>query len=270
MSCKCIVNHTIHFVNRARAGDNPVYFVDVNGEWIYINDGSNGSYRYTDGKTQKKNEETGKYEDIDGNTYLSDFVFETIVNLESLKESGDTGKGLIDHFDKEGNDISIEFLSNKFDRTGNKLLLDWGYADNIPTMTTEGIQMSKNFIELGHEMGHVKDPYKYMGISWMYFKSKNKSVHENEIYATHIENMIRAESGHPLRTQYVNGVKSSTIIDNDGNSVFFNNNGVRNVFQNKTDLQKAYDISKSAFGGVILQNRYNYYQKHSGGCYCGN
>lgn len=254
--------------------NNPVYFVDVNGEWIYINDGSNGSYRYTDGQTQKKNKETGKYENIDGNSYLSDFVFESIVNLESLKGSGDTGKALIDHFDKAGNDVTIEYSKGNFSYTQGKVLADWAEADRAKVMTTKGFQGSYNFVTLGHELGHAFDPNKYdRSISWLPLSQRNHS--EGEIYATHIENMIRAESGLPLRTHYLTqkggvGYPASAMIDNNGNSVFFGVNGTRSVFKGVQSRNDSWNISKGAHGGEILKNRYNYYQKHSGGCYCGN
>lgn len=173
---------------------------------------------------------------------------------------------MIEHFDQEGNDISIRFVEGETSYTEGEVLIDWAAADKAKAVTTRGFEGSPNFITLGHEMAHGMDSYNYKVSSWIPL-SRNRSVSESEVYATHIENMIRAESGLPLRTHYLAqkggvGYSYSTLIDKKGNSVFFNSNGTRNVFNNPQSVKNSWNISKGASGGVILENRYNYYTNH--------
>ena len=82
-----------------------------------------------------------------------------------------------------------------------------------------------------------------------------KSPNQAEILASHIENMIRAESGIPLRTYYAtetdqkgNTIYRGQLIDNHNRSIFFNNSTPPTIETNK----------RSVILRVKAENRYKY------------
>ncbi|MET3020874.1 DUF6443 domain-containing protein [Flavobacterium hydatis] len=244
------------------AGNTPTLFIDVNGEYIYINDpNSSEKYRYQNGQTQHQID--GKWQTIDANTVLPDFVLNAVAGLNSLENSGKTGKGLIDEFSGEKKDVFLKYSKGKNIADGNTIFID--PKSNEKTWTQSGFQESPFFVTLGHELGHVNDPTK-INDSWY-----KDDVSRSEIRATHIENKIRSEAGLPLRTHYSSLFNKqtntyspnplSTIIDGQGNSVYYNISGSRYLHSNTTtpkQMEASIRDGIRASGGVILNSRFNY------------
>ncbi|MGU3377657.1 hypothetical protein [Chryseobacterium sp. M5A1_1a] len=107
------------------------------------------------------------------------------------------------------------------------------------------------------------DPSKYI----LFGTWTDPTISAGEIYASHLENKIRAENGLPLRVSYginlsnkiANGVDYRTIlIDSTGNSVYYNNYGKNIRFDMKSI--DPYDAYMDCIGcGKSLKNRFNYY-----------
>ncbi|WP_369014637.1 DUF6443 domain-containing protein [Flavobacterium anhuiense] len=248
------------------AGNTPTLFIDVNGEYIYIYDpNSSETYRYENGETQHQID--GKWKTIDANTILPDFILNTVAGLNSLENSGKTGKGLIDEFSGEKKDVFLKYSEGKNIADGNTIFID--PKSNEKTWTQSGFQESPFFVTLGHELGHVNDPTK-INDSWY-----KDDVSRSEIRATHIENKIRSEAGLPLRTHYSSLFNKttntyspnplSTIIDSQGNSVYYNISGSRYLHSNTAapkQMEASIRDGIRASGGVILNSRFNYNECH--------
>jgi hypothetical protein len=142
-------------------------------------------------------------------------------------------------------------------------------VSEVGRLRTAGFQESPFFVTLGHEIGHVNDLTK-INDSWY-----KDDVSRSEIRATHIENKIRSEAGLPLRTHYSSLFNKqsnsfipnplSTIIDNQGNSVYYIISGSRYLHSNTTtskQLEASIRDGIKASGGVILNSRFNYNECH--------
>jgi len=118
-------------------------------------------------------------------------------------------------------------------------------------------------------MAHGTDPMKNSDLfgPWVGGKTKNDNVSHSEIFASHIENKLRAENGLPLRVSYMinpnnkiaNGVDLQTmLIDSTGNSIYFNSYGQN--LQNQLQPRDPYNAFMDYIGGgQPLKGRYNYY-----------
>ncbi|MDR6969107.1 RHS repeat-associated protein [Flavobacterium arsenatis] len=243
------------------AGNTPTYFIDRNGEYIDIND-PNGTdkYRYQNGQTQKRQAD-GSYKTIDASENLSDFVLQTIAGLNGLENSGKTGKGMIDAFSGDKKNVTFEYTQGQApeaNRNTGIISLDPTSANK--SWTTEGYIATPLFVTLGHEMEHIASKNSSNYDTWY-----KPGVFKAEIGATHVENKIRAESGLPLRTHYGGNSKGafaeSRLIDNQGNSIYYNIDGGRYLYPNTPQTQQTQatinDVNK-ANKGVILNSRYNY------------
>jgi hypothetical protein len=245
------------------AANNPVYFIDRNGEYIDIND-PNGTdkYRYQNGQTQKRQAD-GSYKTIDASEHLSDFVLQTVAGLNGLENSGKTGKGMIDAFSGDKKDVTFEYAKGKgAEANDGKITLDPTLANKA--WTTDGYKATPLFVTIGHEMEHLASNNSSNYDTWY-----KPGVFKAEIGASHIENKIRAEAGLPLREFYGGNSKGpfekSRLIDNQGNSIYYNRDGGRYLYPNTPQNQQTQatinDVNK-ANKGVILNSRYNYNECH--------
>ena len=99
----------------------------------------------------------------------------------------------------------------------------------VKSPTQEGNIESPFFITLGHELGHgyanaIGTNFK----DWLSIPTKDnqRTLSSSEIYASHMENIFRSHSGHPLRTHYSpttdGGVMEETrLLDSRGQSLHF-------------------------------------------------
>jgi RHS repeat-associated protein len=252
------------------AGNTPTYYIDVNGDYIYINDTHQDGkqYRYQNGETQHQVD--GKWVAIDSSVKLSAFVLHTIAGLHHLALSGETGAGLINDFSGAARSVEFNYergrneAVNGVNGGNDEIYLDHFNRPMTYTTASPKAQMTGLYLVIGHEMSHLTDPERFMTVVW-YGK-----VATSEIRATHVENKIRAESGQPLRTHYgatkdkagnLHPFDRSLLIDKAGNSLYYNSQGKRysspgvpSYEQDKATIQ---DINR-ILGGGILQGRFNY------------
>ncbi|MBR9914714.1 MAG: hypothetical protein GYB32_07795, partial [Algicola sp.] len=244
--------------------NNPIRFIDVNGDYVFIginNDDGDQIYSvlYDGGKayhyTKDNNGKITKGEEYDG---ASNFVAQATKTLDKLKSSGKTGKGLVNYFSGANNNITIRSGEENYEKGG---VVNLNLNRMQKTNTTDGYTDSPFHVSLGHELAHRVDKNTRRNTEWAQ-PWIGRAV-DSEIYASHIENMIRTESGMPLRTHYgtllsINGDKKSysgnekgRLIDMFGNSFYYNDYGKR--------INPRPSVTNNIYGGEIYENRYNYY-----------
>ena len=200
-------------------------FIDPQGDTIsvYIQ----GQY-YTYGI---QNELAG-FVDKSGNMYAGndEFASNLLSALGSLKQH-DRGKELVDYLAGTSGNVIVRNVRNNIESNtatpdGKGIIWD-------PNNTSGGIDVNnstyrQSFFGLGHEMAHIEDTWKGTidNSPW-----GNIGVANNEKYATHVENQIRAEHGVSLRGSYRIDMSSgspridrgSQIIDvvKSGNNTFY-------------------------------------------------
>ena len=245
---------------------NPIKYIDINGEWIYINDQDGTRYRYHNGATQ--HQVNGKWTNIDNSINLSDYVVQAVASLNYLDSLTSIGKEMINYFDQgESNDGKKRDIHFNYTTGGSQVkygisnIVDLNVNDTKGVWTTAGrdIKHSPLYTTVAHEMGHV---YGYFALGQI-AQPDNRFGDEAttaEIYGTHVENIVRAETGLPLRTHYRTNVdgnnksypgNSSRLIDNAGNSLYYDSSG-KQIFP----IPSSSSILK--VNNTILQNRYNY------------
>ena len=244
--------------------NNPVKFIDINGEWIYIKDQDGTQYRYHNGATQHQVE--GKWTNVDANTTLSDYVVQTVAGLNHLDKNTSIGNTMISYFDQaNGTDGKFRDISFNYTNGDSKIQ---NSISNIVDLNPSGkgvwtakgndSKYSPLYTTIAHEMGHVYENFALGVISHPDSRFGDDST-SAEIYGTHVENIVRAESGLPLRTNYgsfcigsVCGPNSSgRLIDNAGSSIYYDSNGGQ-----ISPTPSVKDVL--SVNNTILQNKYNY------------
>ncbi|AZA58196.1 RHS repeat-associated core domain-containing protein [Chryseobacterium shandongense] len=245
---------------------NPVRYIDINGEWIYINDQDGTQYRYQNGATQHQVD--GKWTNIDISTNLSEFVLQTLASLGFLYSNTSIGNEMVGYFDQaQSSDGKIRDIYFNY-TTGNSVVRH-GISNIIDLnplgkgkWTTSGkdVTHSPLYTTIAHEMWHVYE-YFVLGTNSHPDSRFGDDSTTSEIYGTHVENIVRAETGLPLRTYYRTTVdgdgksypgRASRLIDNAGSSIYYDTYGIQ-IFP----IPSSASILK--VNNNILQNKYNYY-----------
>lgn len=215
---------------------NPIRYIDVNGDSIWVNDnGQRYYYGYTKGDGYGFFDQSGKL--YSGNSSSVKSVSSALAKLGLGKE----GKALVGDLMNSTNNTEIVVRSgarNVADSgSGSYIIWDPGNTSGAPDQ--KGGTTRESFIGLAHEMAHVKDVWDGT-INMGTWKTATNSqgtatnIPFAELYATHRENQIRAEFGLPLRVSYgINasgGVDPTTrIIDSKkGVSLYYLQNGTTN------------------------------------------
>lgn len=196
--------------------NNPVKFIDVNGDYIYIWD-NNTRYRYENGEAQKQNEdgEWEAYQAKDG-SYLAQ-VLGFLGDITGGDENS-FGSRFLSLFENE--DIDVFISQNKFKdhnkgkniTVGNVIYTDFNQKGSI--RTTGGTEsISQNYhTTLFHELGHgfannviSQGALNDIWIKNVQTKDGVRNISTSEVFGSMIENMLRAEQGLNLRTHYIGG-----------------------------------------------------------------
>src|SRR5690606_25765277 len=204
-------------------------------EWIDIFDPEGEQYRYQmGGGLLMYNKETKGWETVEDTSSLTIYVQEVISNLYQLESSGATGAAVVGYFNNDSRQANFKGYDNSTIArpATNSMYVKDGFQTN-DILTVNGLEATKMFVTFGHELAHIIDKYENPGNYndiWIDMGEDKKPIRRTEIFATHIENQIRAQSGLPLREYY--GIskdesgrqfrlRGTLLLDSNNNSLYF-------------------------------------------------
>ncbi|GEN67603.1 hypothetical protein MTQ02_00185 [Chryseobacterium rhizosphaerae] len=203
---------------------NPIRYIDINGEWIYINDQDGTQYRYHNGATQHQVE--GKWTNINSSTHLSDYVLQTVAGLNYLDKNTSIGNTMINYFDQaQGNDGKVRDINFNYTngasqvKYGESNIVELNSSDRKGVWTTAGNdgKSPSLYATIAHEMGHVYGNFALGHIA---------------------QNCIPNTEGR--------------LIDNAGSSIYYNSDGTQ--INPIPSVKNVLDVNNT-----VLKNRYNYH-----------
>jgi len=194
--------------------NNPIKFIDVNGDYIYINDVDAGKrYRYENGQLYEQDENEDWVEATAASGSYAAQIVDALGDITGGDENS-FGSQFLSLF--ENDDVNVTLADNKSTNSNTKdrnitqgtdIYTSFNQNERIPT--TNGLQAQSFHITLGHELAHglannilskteLRKP-------WVQANSSNglpKDIPQSEVFASMYENMLRSEQGLPLRTHY--------------------------------------------------------------------
>ncbi len=221
-------------------GNNPIIITDPSGQILQIKIDETTTLTYKDGKLYNS----------DGTDYVGTNEFaNTVFNDIKLLTNTETGTDLVNSIaNNETKTVTImNFVpghtSAQYDVQENILYTN-NKPINLPVQDGEKPSFEQScptFITLGHELAHAKSDLLdcFDGGTWVRLTGTGQQVFNDEKYACHIENKLRAENCMLLRSDYttyptltpngapvpMSGPNTSTIathlIDLDGASIHF-------------------------------------------------
>ncbi|WP_239987126.1 RHS repeat-associated core domain-containing protein [Flavobacterium tibetense] len=199
--------------------NNPVKFIDVNGDYIYIWQGGT-RFRYDNGKIFSQDKDKGTWDEYQAEegSYVAQIL--EALNGITMGDSNSFGAQFLRLFENENINVDIGInVSKQLDMKDRNITFDdyiyTSFNQKGKVQTTDGLKDLIFHITLAHELAHGLS-YNLFNSSerdkpWIKANSENglvKDVKQDEIFATMFENMIRAEQGLPIRTHYILGGSS--------------------------------------------------------------
>jgi len=196
-------------------GLDPIKHIDVNGDpiWVAINTTSidaNGQSNTVTSRYYYGADKNGQYGFLDNNRAIYSgndaFAGQLSKALGDLRSGGATGAGLVNDLMTSTNNVEIASRSrNSADENGTYIL--WNPTGTSGAPDQNGSNQRPSYIGLGHEMAHIQDVWNgtFNNKTWSTVSLPDgtfKNIKRAEIYATHMENRIRAENGLSLRVSY--------------------------------------------------------------------
>src|SRR5690554_1740396 len=143
--------------------NNPVRFIDINGEWIYITTttgNKRNTYKYDNGDVyseQTDDDGNKTWEKVDMSKSKDTDLQNSVDLLGKISASGDTGQSMLDFFNQEGNDLTV-FAGHKYDSGANTARFDKRLS-KVGLPVGHGLDTylldADPWLILAHEIGHV-------------------------------------------------------------------------------------------------------------------
>jgi hypothetical protein len=186
-----------------------VKHIDPTGMWIQYSD-STGTYRYNDGQWEQYQTSGANAGSYTAYTAAKGSFMEGVLNGLNKLNNNVTGNGLLDFFANDNNNAFIvsgeKNTANISNSARGEITLSSTFqGSDIPT--EHGVRTSPFWLDIGHELSHRQDVLKNGSAkaeaTWLTNPETGESISASEIYATDMENKMRADRGLPLRTHYV-------------------------------------------------------------------
>jgi RHS repeat-associated protein len=215
------------------AANNPVRYIDVNGDSIFVQVVTTNADKTTTAQNYYYGQVDNKWGLVgdDGKLYSGDNAFAKQVTgaLDQVRTGGDFGAKFIG--DAATGSDNVELRSTTGNNVTQEGIIYLNPDAKQSTPTEKGSQLSPFEITVGHELAHgLANVQGVKFDKWMDVPidedGNTKTLSQSEIYASHIENNLRAEQGLPLRTYYspdaAGGVYSPTrLLDSKARSLYY-------------------------------------------------
>ncbi len=216
LTCDKYASKFPNFSPFSHCAGNPANILDPSGNRIVD--------FYSGCEWKEVNNEWGFY---DSNNLPHDGHYEFTTQLSNALKTlmiHETGKMLVEEIANSSEAINIAFsVKTHFLKNENEKSISWNNTDGASAVpTTEG-DIVNPLMNLAHELAHAYSEIKGMEFGFWYMNGTDE-VRTSEIFATHIENKIRAEQSLPLRTYYSveEGIYKGRIINKkNGTSLFY-------------------------------------------------
>jgi len=215
--------------------NDPIKFIDVNGDSIKIIIDKSNSVYYDNGKIYNADgsEYTGKGTKVkkNGNRVLTGDLKKVVNALDKISNGGSAGKELIEESVMNRKTINISVGKNN---SALGLNVSYNPQDKTGGLDANGSTIRPAFLGLAHELVHaIEFAQKTIDYSnWFSYKSTGgrvARVRKAEISASNFENRIRAENGITLRSYYTVSEYAPAALLKGTNSLYPTNTFGRNA-----------------------------------------
>jgi RHS repeat-associated protein len=186
-------------------GNSPIICKDVDGKRIQIKIGENTYVEYYNGKLYKVTPDGRRSNSLYTGNHIG--ALKTMELLNILSKTS-TGLEIVNFVQSHYAIQTIEIISGE-NRSENNTeneenpYLKFNFKDEM-AFTTNGLEVQPLHIKLGHELTHFMGKYIDTRKQSQYkMWSERGEARYTEVFATHYENMLRAEFNLNLRSSYI-------------------------------------------------------------------
>ncbi len=204
--------------------NNPMRFIDVNGDSLRIQTSDNTYAYYSNGNLSNSNGSQyngpGVKMKKDGSIKLKGNLKRTVNDLNSISEGGEAGSNLISAIVSSNQTATINYSESG--NSATRLNIQFNPNLTEGGLDNKGLNSRPSFIGLAHELAHVFDYINNtLNMNKWFTASNGKDIPRAEIFGSNFENLIRKENNLNLRAYYTqNAVDEARLIDSNNLPIY--------------------------------------------------